>query len=300
MIQSILDCQTELRPTLTGTSMLRRRILQVLIFLEDKRGGVEAEAQSSRLGAIFKNVTQMRAATDAFDFDPVHPVTVVGFGQDVFLGDRLEEAGPAGAGIELRLGREQRQIATNAVVDAGFMIVKERAAKGGLGALTARDAKLLGRQLFGPFGVRLDYFGSRNQRAGKAVIIEKANLYHSDLIGSGVLYRWWRVLGLRVAACHAGGQSRNNHQFEHRHHGWTIRQTPELGKWQNGVPSDASITPSPLAAILFFMVGHFTDRRSIHHDCVPRATTRLMAGILPGCDMLFVLFPVVSLRSTTG
>jgi hypothetical protein len=26
----------------------------------------------------------------------------------------------------------------------------------------------------------------------------------------------------------------------------------------------------------------------------------LIAGILPGCDVLFVRFPVVSLRSTTG
>ena len=42
---------------------------------------------------------------------------------DVLLGDRLPEARPAGAGIEFRVGSEERGVAADAAEDAGLVLV---------------------------------------------------------------------------------------------------------------------------------------------------------------------------------
>ncbi len=138
--------------------MFRRGVFEVLIFFESERSGIEAEAQTGGGRAVFKNMAQVCAATDAFDFRPSHAVAVIGFGEDVLLGDGLKETGPAGAGIKLCLGCEQRQVATNAVINTRFVLVVKRAAECGFRALIARDMKHFGLQEFGPFRVGLDHF----------------------------------------------------------------------------------------------------------------------------------------------
>ena len=70
--------------------------------------------------------------------------------------DRLPEARPAGAGVELRLGGEEGQVAAHAGVGALRVVVPVRAREGALGALLARDVELLGREDLLPLVFGLD------------------------------------------------------------------------------------------------------------------------------------------------
>ena len=101
-------------------------------------------------GPSRKHVAEMAIAARAQDLDAHHAVAAIGLGRDVLVGDRLEEARPAGARIELRVRRKQRQPATDARIDAGALVVEQRAAERPLGAMRARDRELLRRQLFLP------------------------------------------------------------------------------------------------------------------------------------------------------
>lgn len=185
--------------------MARGGILEMRVFLEGQRGRIEAKAQTSGFGAIFKNVPQVSPASNAFNFGPIHPVTMVRLAEDVLLSHRLKEAGPACAGIKFRFRSKQGQAATNAIINARLMLVIKSAAESRFGALVARDAKLLGCQLLGPFRVGFDNFRGGDQRTGKSIIIEKSNLDHRDWIGGGVLGGSRRGLRLRMADNHTSG-----------------------------------------------------------------------------------------------
>ena len=162
-------------------------ILEVLVLLEGQGGGIEAEAQSGGPGAIIENMPKMGVASGAQDFHPLHAEAMVGMSDDVLLGHRLEKTGPAGAGIKLRFRCKQGQAATDAVIDARFMLIVKGAAKGRLRAFVAGDAILIRGQLFGPFRVGFDDFRGRDQRSWKTFLIEQTNLHHSDWIAVGVL-----------------------------------------------------------------------------------------------------------------
>src|SRR5689334_1663707 len=69
--------------------------------------------------------------------------------------ERLVEARPAGAALELRFRSEQRQVAAGAGEGALAVLFEERAGPGPLGALIAQDLVLLRRQLRTPLGVGL-------------------------------------------------------------------------------------------------------------------------------------------------
>src|SRR5579885_2453938 len=64
--------------------------------------------------------------------------------------DRLEKARPSCSRIELRIGSEQRQPATRAVVGAGLVVVDENTAEPRLRALGAENLILRRRQTFLP------------------------------------------------------------------------------------------------------------------------------------------------------
>ena len=98
----------------------------------------------------------MRVALLAQHFGALHEEAVVGLGVDIFWCGGRGEAGPSGAGIELFSGAEERRAATRATVYAGFVIVPVTAGEGRFSSLLARNGELIGRQLFAPFGVRLD------------------------------------------------------------------------------------------------------------------------------------------------
>ena len=132
---------------------------------ERQRLGVHAVAQSRRPRPVVEDVPEVAVAAGAEDLDPPHAVAAVLFGDDVLVGDRLEEARPAGAGIELRVRGEERQTAADAGVDALPLVVEERAAERPLGALAARDLELLAGQQLAPLGVGLlDARQSRSAR----------------------------------------------------------------------------------------------------------------------------------------
>src|SRR5579862_2867314 len=124
-------------------------------------------------------------APRAKDFLPVHPMTVVRVLDHILRRHWLEKAWPPGARIKLRLRREQRQPATNAIINPRLVLIVKGAAKGRLRPLAARDSILVRRQLLPPFGVGLDHFGGRYERAGESFVIQKTYLQHNDLIGGG-------------------------------------------------------------------------------------------------------------------
>ncbi len=136
----------------------------------------------------------MRVAKRAEDFGAAHAVAGVGMADDVFFGDRLEEAGPTGAGIEFGFRRKQGQTTTDADVNAGFMVVVKRAAKSWFGPFAASDAVLFWRQLLFPFFVAFNYFGNGSDRADLAFVVEKSYLDHSLFIRFGVC----RICGERL------------------------------------------------------------------------------------------------------
>ena len=81
-------------------------------------------------------------ALAALDFGAAHEEAVVGPGFDVVLVYGCGEAWPPSSRIKLSLGTEQVVAATDALVDAGFMVVPVRARVGSLGSLLPSNMEL--------------------------------------------------------------------------------------------------------------------------------------------------------------
>src|SRR5260221_6738706 len=92
---------------------------------------------------IREYMPQVAAAARADLLDAHHPVARVPDAFDVQLGEGLEEARPARAGIEFGIGPEQRQPAEPARVDAVLLVVEKDAAESGLGAMFQEHAALV-------------------------------------------------------------------------------------------------------------------------------------------------------------
>src|SRR5699024_5564931 len=75
--------------------------------LETERNPVVAVTQAGRSRAIGEQMPLMGTTVGTVVLHPAHPVTVVFTGSEL-AGDRVEEAGPAGAALELRASVEQR------------------------------------------------------------------------------------------------------------------------------------------------------------------------------------------------
>src|SRR6266481_3883101 len=78
--------------------------------VEHQRKAVHAVAQAGRLRSVVENVTEMAAAAAAMNFGPQYPQGPV-FGLADGVLKRLVKTRPAGAALEFRLRREQRQVA---------------------------------------------------------------------------------------------------------------------------------------------------------------------------------------------
>src|SRR5258708_6728049 len=101
----------------------------------------------------------MRVATAAFDLGADFGLAPVFVKRGRLLVDRVEEARPAGAGIELGLRVKERLTAADAVIDPLLLSdFPVGPAEGALGPLLAGDAKLLAGQDSHPLGVGLDDF----------------------------------------------------------------------------------------------------------------------------------------------
>ena len=111
--------------------------------LQFERAGVDAVALPGRAGAVREDVAEMAAAGGAHHLGAHHAVARVGLGDRRSRGRRLDEARPAGAGVELRVGAEELGAAAGAAVDAGVLRVDVLAGERALGALPPEDLVLL-------------------------------------------------------------------------------------------------------------------------------------------------------------
>src|ERR1700733_3527392 len=118
---------------------------------------VHAVAQPGRPRPVIEDVTQVRVTAPARYGGALHSQAVVTALHDVLLGDRLPEAGPAGAGIELGARVEQLRAAADAGIQSIGVILVIRAAEGWLGPLVARDGIGQQRQLLAPLRIGLPH-----------------------------------------------------------------------------------------------------------------------------------------------
>src|SRR5262245_47860756 len=136
----------------------QRLVLPVSRFLElrdgneSQRGRVDAIAQARRPGTVREQVAEVRVGVGRAHLHPLHAVRVVGVLGHVGFLERLREARPAGARIELVDGGEQRLARQDVDVDPGLVMVPELVAKRRLGRAALRDFVLGRRQLRLDFG----------------------------------------------------------------------------------------------------------------------------------------------------
>src|SRR4051812_320705 len=123
---------------------------------EVERAGVDAVAHPARVARpVVEHVPEVAAAVAADDLRAVHAPCVVGPQLDR-LGDLgLGEARPAGAGVELGVGREQLGAAARAAVHAVLVVVPVAPREGAFGRTLAQHVVLLGRELLTPLLISL-------------------------------------------------------------------------------------------------------------------------------------------------
>src|SRR5258707_10507541 len=90
----------------------------LLLRVELHRDAVHAVTLARWPRPIREHMAEVSAAFRAMHFDALHPVARVNGRRDGAL-DRLIKAGPAGATLEFRIGREQRLTARGAFERAG-------------------------------------------------------------------------------------------------------------------------------------------------------------------------------------
>src|SRR6185436_13258267 len=126
--------------------------------LEVERERVDAVALAGRVRPVREDVAEMRVAGGAAHLDPAHAVAVVDLGLDRILLRRLEEAGPAGAGVELRVRAEELRPARAAAEHAVLLDEVEVARPGRLGGRAAKDRVAVRVELLPPLLVCLANF----------------------------------------------------------------------------------------------------------------------------------------------
>lgn len=119
---------------------------------------VDAVTQPRWFRAIGKDMAKVSAAVATKDFDSLHHEAVILIGANVRLLDRSIETRPTGAGVEFRIGAEQRRSTADAPVEARRLGMPVLSGKGPLRPLLSSDLELLRRQDGLPLGFR---FGKR-------------------------------------------------------------------------------------------------------------------------------------------
>jgi hypothetical protein len=77
------------------------RLGHIPLIGERERLGIDAIPQAGGGWTVIEHMAAVAVSAGAEDLRPDHAVTAVGMRDDVLLGHGLEEAGPAGAGVEL-------------------------------------------------------------------------------------------------------------------------------------------------------------------------------------------------------
>ncbi len=100
-------------------------------------------------------MAKMASTPGAKHFRTRHSQTAVVSGNDTALPCRFPEAGPAGAGFELRVRAEQRVVTCGAAIFAARVVVPVFAGVGRLRTGLTEDIVLLARQKLLPFRIRV-------------------------------------------------------------------------------------------------------------------------------------------------
>src|SRR6266705_2416925 len=133
-----------------------RTFMPRLLRLEVQRHAIDAITQMCRRRPVLEHVAEMAAAAAAVHFRARHAEAAVGRGLDRAR-NRIVEARPAGAALELGLGDEQRLLTAGAGERAGTLLVVEGAAAGRFRAVPAHDRVLPRREEAAPFLVGAGY-----------------------------------------------------------------------------------------------------------------------------------------------
>src|SRR3954467_9536330 len=139
---------------------------QGLFGFELQGRGIDAVTQARRPRAVGEDMAEMAAALGAQHLGTDHAVADVPLLVDMALDGGLGEAGPAAAGIELRVGLEQHIAAAGAGIGAGAVVLLIFAGEGTLGRLLAQHCVLHRRQLAAPLLFALDDLVVRGFRLG--------------------------------------------------------------------------------------------------------------------------------------
>src|SRR5689334_13185660 len=121
---------------------------------EVERARVDAVAHPGGPGPVVEDMTEVPAARRTDDLGADHAVARVGTRLHRLEVRRLDEAGPARPGVELRLRAEELGAASRAPVHAGLLGVGVGPRERPLCCLPAKDRVLLRRQTLAPFRVR--------------------------------------------------------------------------------------------------------------------------------------------------
>lgn len=121
----------------------------LLLLLEIQRSGVDAVAQSGRVWAIFKHMTQVRVASRAVHFIAHHPKAAI-YRFLYMIADVIEITRPASAAFKLGAAVKQLQSTANAGIDPAFLEVPVGTRKRTLRIVFSGYEILLLRQLFFP------------------------------------------------------------------------------------------------------------------------------------------------------
>src|SRR5262245_63747531 len=95
-------------------------------------------------------MAKVAAAPGARDLDSAHAEAEILVKLDGSPSDRLEEAGPAGARVVLRLGTEQFRSARRAAIGPAILRERVLAAEGSLSALVPQHLELFRAQALSP------------------------------------------------------------------------------------------------------------------------------------------------------
>jgi len=115
-----------------ATEHIRQRTTGVS---ELQRHRIQAVPLTRRWRTIRKNVSEMTPAACAYFLHANHAVAGVAQALDVRIVIGAEETRPAGAGVELRVGAEERQSAEAARLDAVLLVNKKDTAEGSFSAV---------------------------------------------------------------------------------------------------------------------------------------------------------------------
>jgi len=145
--------------SLANLNLVRAKLLFVpactLCLNEFQSRRVHAITEVGRGWAVVQNVPKVGIAPPAQDlgrvFAPCQPPCrwhnakrKIIFRADVFVRNRRPEARPSGSRFVLRIGTEKRIVATEAAVDAFFVVVPILACESALRSLLSSDLELLG------------------------------------------------------------------------------------------------------------------------------------------------------------